>query len=173
MQVFAFVFIVGSLVTIIQNDVLGCIYGAFSFTTSRMCTCEPGLTCSLSQPDASFQVLALVLSRTSAMLVSQTTLRRSLAFPDPAFGLDVAETAPKHLRGAFGSFFQFFLVIGGSCAYFASYGSKLHISNTSSAQWRLPFAMQALPGFILLVGLFFIKESPRYAPNSLFQCNRS
>ncbi|GJN90083.1 hypothetical protein Rhopal_003081-T1 [Rhodotorula paludigena] len=101
LMVFAFVFIVGSLVTIIQNDALGCIY-------------------------------------------------------------DVAETAPKHLRGAFGSFFQFFLVIGGSCAYFASYGSKLHISNISSAQWRLPFAMQALPGFILLVGLFFIKESPRW-----------
>lgn len=39
------------------------------------------------------------------------------------------------------------------------YGSKFL---TNSAQWRLGFSIQAIPALALLIGVFFIPESPRW-----------
>lgn len=36
------------------------------------------------------------------------------------------------------------------------------MSDTESAQWRVPFAMQMLPGTLLFIGLLFQNESPRW-----------
>ena len=41
------------------------------------------------------------------------------------------------------------------------YGS-LHAPNSSQFQWRFPLAFQTVPAFLLLVGMFFLPESPRY-----------
>lgn len=47
-------------------------------------------------------------------------------------------------------------------AYFVNYGCSLHIAATSSTQWRIPFALQMLPGALLLIGIVFQNESPRW-----------
>jgi len=36
------------------------------------------------------------------------------------------------------------------------------MSSSDDGQWRMPFALQILPGSILLAGLFFTNESPRW-----------
>jgi len=36
------------------------------------------------------------------------------------------------------------------------------MSDTESAQWRVPFALQMLPGTLLFIGLLFQNESPRW-----------
>lgn len=41
------------------------------------------------------------------------------------------------------------------------YGS-LHAPNSSSLQWRFPLAFQALPAFMLFLGMFWLPESPRH-----------
>lgn len=73
----------------------------------------------------------------------------------------VAENCPPAVRGRITGLFQEFLVIGSTFAYWLNYGVALHIP-TSTKQWRIPVAIQLIPGGFLLIGLFFLKESPRW-----------
>jgi MFS family permease len=73
----------------------------------------------------------------------------------------VSENAPPEVRGRIAGLFQEFLVIGSTFAYWLDYGVQLHIP-VSTMQWRLPVAIQLIPGGFMLIGLFFLKESPRW-----------
>jgi SP family sugar:H+ symporter-like MFS transporter len=58
---------------------------------------------------------------------------------------------------------QLFNVTGICLAFFVNYGINLDITDpTSEAKWRIPFALQILPGACLLVGMLFMNESPRW-----------
>ncbi|GAB1207539.1 general substrate transporter [Aspergillus pseudonomiae] len=73
----------------------------------------------------------------------------------------VGESAPPAVRGRIAGMFQEFLVIGSTFAYWLDYGVALHIA-PSTKQWRIPVAVQLIPGGLMLIGLFFLKESPRW-----------
>ena len=73
----------------------------------------------------------------------------------------VAENCPPAVRGRITGLFQEFLVFGSTFAYWLDYGVALTIKE-STKQWRVPVAIQLIPGGILLVGVFFLKESPRW-----------
>ena len=73
----------------------------------------------------------------------------------------VSENAPARQRGRIAGLFQEFLVIGSTFAYWLDYGVALHIK-PSNLQWRVPVAIQLIPGALMLIGLFFLKESPRW-----------
>ena len=73
----------------------------------------------------------------------------------------VSENAPAKYRGRIAGLFQEFLVLGSTFAYWLDYGVALHIP-TSTKQWRVPVAIQLIPGGLMLIGLFFLKESPRW-----------
>jgi len=73
----------------------------------------------------------------------------------------VAENCPPAVRGRITGLFQEFLVIGSTFAYWLDYGVALHIK-PSTRQWRIPVGIQLIPGGFLLIGLFFLKESPRW-----------
>lgn len=73
----------------------------------------------------------------------------------------VSENAPPQVRGRIAGLFQEFLVIGSTFAYWLDYGVALHIP-ASTKQWRVPVAIQLIPGGFMLIGLFFLKESPRW-----------
>lgn len=73
----------------------------------------------------------------------------------------VSENAPPAQRGRIAGLFQEFLVIGSTFAYWLDYGVSLHIP-VSTRQWRIPVAIQIIPGGVMLIGLLFLKESPRW-----------
>ncbi|KAJ5752599.1 hypothetical protein N7520_009516 [Penicillium odoratum] len=73
----------------------------------------------------------------------------------------VSENCPPQHRGRIAGMFQEFLVIGSTFAYWLDYGVALHIPE-STRQWRIPVAIQLVPGGLMLIGLFFLKESPRW-----------
>lgn len=73
----------------------------------------------------------------------------------------VSENCPPKYRGRIAGMFQEFLVIGSTFAYWLDYGVALHIPK-STRQWRIPVAIQLVPGGLMLIGLFFLKESPRW-----------
>lgn len=57
---------------------------------------------------------------------------------------------------------QLFNVTGIMLSYFVNYGISKQITDPeNSAQWRIPFAIQMLPGLLLLL-VFFQNESPRW-----------
>lgn len=66
-------------------------------------------------------------------------------------------------------FFALFLTncsldVTGIClSFFVNYGINLDIKDPfDSTKWRVPFALQMLPGVLLLAGIFFQNESPRW-----------
>ncbi|KAJ5832813.1 hypothetical protein N7474_001124 [Penicillium riverlandense] len=73
----------------------------------------------------------------------------------------VSENCPPETRGRVAGLFQEFLVIGSTFAYWLDYGVSLHIPEGTS-QWRIPVAIQLIPGGLMFIGLFFLKESPRW-----------
>lgn len=73
----------------------------------------------------------------------------------------VSENCPPQHRGRIAGLFQEFLVIGSTFAYWLDYGVALRIPEGTS-QWRIPVAIQLIPGGLMFIGLFFLKESPRW-----------
>ncbi|RYP50751.1 hypothetical protein DL768_003811 [Monosporascus sp. mg162] len=73
--------------------------------------------------------------------------------------LYMSEIAPKKVRGAIVSGYQFCVTVGLLLASAVNYGTQ-HRPDTSS--YRIPIALQILWALILAVGLFILPESPRY-----------
>lgn len=75
----------------------------------------------------------------------------------------IGECAPKQIRGRCIGCMQLFNVTGICLAFFVNFGINLDIkSATNEAKWRIPFALQILPGALLLAGIVFMAESPRW-----------
>uniref|UniRef100_A0A0D6QXN1 Major facilitator superfamily (MFS) profile domain-containing protein n=1 Tax=Araucaria cunninghamii TaxID=56994 RepID=A0A0D6QXN1_ARACU len=72
-----------------------------------------------------------------------------ISFTVPVY---IAETAPKHLRGSLGTVNQLSVTIGIMLAYL--FGLFV--------QWRLLAIIGVIPSALLILGLFFIPESPRW-----------
>lgn len=68
----------------------------------------------------------------------------------------LSELAPARLRGAMASLNQIFIVSGILIAFLISYWLA-HYSN-----WRLMFAGALIPAIILIVGMGFLPETPRW-----------
>ncbi|KAF7541751.1 hypothetical protein G7Z17_g11878 [Cylindrodendrum hubeiense] len=74
--------------------------------------------------------------------------------------LYVAENAPRGIRGLLTGCYQLSIVTGLTLAFWNNYGCLLHIKGP--AQYIIPLSLQALPAVILLVGMLFANESPRF-----------
>jgi len=72
------------------------------------------------------------------------------------------ENVNKEIRGRCIGTMQLFNVTGIMLSYFVNYGVTRSISSDKDAQWRIPFALQMLPGALLLIGIVFQNESPRW-----------
>ncbi|KAF5518677.1 Quinate permease [Colletotrichum aenigma] len=77
----------------------------------------------------------------------------------------IAEIAPQSIRGGLTALYNDNTMLSVGLAYWINFGSLQHISSTQNAQWQMPMAVQALPGVILLIGLLFMHESPRWLLN--------
>jgi MFS family permease len=74
--------------------------------------------------------------------------------------LYVSENAPRAIRGGLTGLYQLFITMGIMLAFWINYGSLLHI--TGPAMYLVPLAMQGLPAVLLLIGMSFCNESPRW-----------
>lgn len=73
----------------------------------------------------------------------------------------LAETAPRAIRGLCVCAFSGSVYLGIMLAYFATWGSSLHIAPTD-AQWLVPNSMHLMFAGVILILSFFAKESPRW-----------
>ncbi|KAB8298648.1 hypothetical protein EYC80_000827 [Monilinia laxa] len=74
----------------------------------------------------------------------------------------IGENANKEIRGRCVGCMQLFNVTGIMLAYFINYGINKDIPGNNPLKWRIPFALQMLPGLLLGLGLLFLNESPRW-----------
>ncbi|KAL4903896.1 hypothetical protein BDW74DRAFT_34974 [Aspergillus multicolor] len=73
----------------------------------------------------------------------------------------VSENCPPDVRGRIAGLFQEFLVIGVTVSYWLCYGVEKNIAPTTK-QWRIPIGFQLAPAGLMFIGLWFLKESPRW-----------
>jgi len=73
--------------------------------------------------------------------------------------LYMSEVAPRKVRGAIVSAYQFCITIGIMLANVVTYGTQNY---TNSASYRIPVGIQFVWALILGIGLFLLPETPRY-----------
>ncbi|KAL4865828.1 hypothetical protein BDV12DRAFT_145146 [Aspergillus spectabilis] len=99
-------------------------------------------------------------STTVAMLaVGRLVAGFGVGFVSAIIILYMSEIAPRKVRGAIVSGYQFCVTIGLMTASCVDYGTE---NRTDSGSYRIPIALQLLWAIILAVGLFLLPESPRY-----------
>ncbi|OQO08349.1 hypothetical protein B0A48_06219 [Cryoendolithus antarcticus] len=74
----------------------------------------------------------------------------------------LAEIAPRTVRGLAVCMFSGSVYLGIMLAYFASWGSRMHISSSTNLQWIIPNLMHIYFASIICGLSFFAKESPRW-----------
>jgi sugar porter (SP) family MFS transporter len=77
--------------------------------------------------------------------------------------LYIAEMAPARIRGALVSLNQLAITVGIGVAYFVDY------ELADSRNWRWMFISAVLPAVILLIGMIFLPESPRWLARQGFR----
>lgn len=74
--------------------------------------------------------------------------------------LYVAELSPPAIRGRLVGIYEISVQTGTCIGFWICYGVSRNMADTS-AQWITPFALQLIPGGLLIIGMFFVPESPR------------
>lgn len=72
----------------------------------------------------------------------------------------LSEMAPKQIRGQLGSVFQFMFTVGIFASYWIDYAVGFMTPQT--AQWRIPIALQLVPGGLMGLGAETLHESVRW-----------
>ncbi|OAL51676.1 MFS quinate transporter-like protein QutD [Pyrenochaeta sp. DS3sAY3a] len=154
----------GNIVSVLQA---GCFFGALaSFYVSDTF----GRKMALIVADIIFIIGSLVQTLCALGTTSLTQLYIGRVIGGFGVGLIsavvptyIGENAPKEIRGRCIGCMQLFNVTGICLSFFVNYGINLDITSpTNSAKWRVPFALQMLPGVLLLIGIVFQNESPRW-----------
>ncbi|PWZ03567.1 putative quinate permease [Testicularia cyperi] len=73
----------------------------------------------------------------------------------------IAEISPAPMRGQAVGIYEIGWQIGGIVGFFINYG-VIETLRPSVMQWRIPFAVQLIPGGLFMIGCFFLVESPRW-----------
>lgn len=106
--------------------------------------------------------IAGTLGLTNAANVNQLYIYRFIlgcsigiaSFAAPSY---ISEIAPANIRGRLVSFFQLSIVIGILLTYIVNY-----VVSSDAWAWRAMFFYGIIPAIILLLGLMFLPESPRW-----------
>lgn len=70
-----------------------------------------------------------------------------------------SETAPRYVRGALVSCYQLFITLGIFTAYCINFGTE---ADASAKAWKLPMGIGFIWSFLMIVGILFMQESPRW-----------
>lgn len=72
----------------------------------------------------------------------------------------ISETSPKAIRGTLVSIYQLMITAGIFLGYCTTYGT--YHNYTDSRQWRIPLGLSLAWAILMIVGMVFTPESPRY-----------
>ncbi|KAK4180981.1 general substrate transporter [Triangularia setosa] len=73
----------------------------------------------------------------------------------------ISELSPPAVRGRLVGIYELGWQVGGLVGFWINYGVNTTLAPTRK-QWLIPFAVQLIPAGMLLIGIFWLKESPRW-----------
>lgn len=97
----------------------------------------------------------------ATLTVFRFVLGVGIGFSSATVPTFLAELAPSRLRGAMSALNQIFIVLGILIAFLVDYW----LAPTGDGSWRWMFAGAIVPAAILLVGMTFLPETPRWLIN--------
>ncbi|PNY23276.1 quinate permease [Tolypocladium capitatum] len=72
----------------------------------------------------------------------------------------IAELSIVSIRGILTGLFEVAYQAGSLVGFWINYGINQNMDPTSTASWRVPMAVQIIPAGVILIGGFFLHESP-------------
>jgi SP family sugar:H+ symporter-like MFS transporter len=104
-------------------------------------------------------VIQIAAPNVNALVVGRLVAGFGVGFVSAINILYMSEVAPRRLRGAIVSCYQFAVTIGIMLASCVAYGTQ---DRKDSGAYRIPIAIQLLWALIIAIGLYLLPESPRY-----------
>lgn len=104
-------------------------------------------------------IIQLAAATIPGLVVGRLISGLGVGFVSSSNILYMSEIAPRRVRGAIVSAFQFAITVGLMLASVVGYATK---DLRGSKAYRLPIAMQFPFAIILAIGLWYLPESPRY-----------
>lgn len=108
-------------------------------------------------------IVGVVLQTASAglglIVAGRLVAGLGVGFVSAVIILYMSEIAPRKIRGAIVSGYQFCVCVGLLLASCINYGTQ---NRKDSGSYRIPIGLQMVWALILAIGLFFLPESPRY-----------
>lgn len=98
-------------------------------------------------------------SNATSLLLARLFLGVAIGTASFAVPLYIAEISPTKVRGTLVSLFQLMITIGILVSYFSDF---LFANESDVTCWRPMFYVGVIPALILLVGMIFMPESPRW-----------
>ncbi|MCG3113796.1 MAG: sugar porter family MFS transporter [Candidatus Manganitrophus sp. SB1] len=92
----------------------------------------------------------------TSFLIGRVLIGAAIGVASFMVPLYISELAPAHIRGSMVSLNQFAVTVG----ILVSYGVNYYYASTQN--WRAMFAVGAVPGLILLFGMYALPDSPRW-----------
>ncbi len=102
-------------------------------------------------------ILTAVAPSPTILIVGRLFLGLAIGIVSFSVPLYIAEIAPSDIRGRLVTFFQLAITIGILISFVVGYAFSDAANN-----WRLMFGTGIVPAAILLGGMFFVPESPRW-----------
>ncbi len=102
-------------------------------------------------------VMTAIADTTTMLLLGRFVLGLAIGIVSSAVPLYIAEISPSSIRGRLVTFFQFAITIGILVSFVVGYWFAKDLEG-----WRTMFWAGFIPAIILLVGMFFVPESPRW-----------
>ncbi|EPQ52582.1 sugar transporter [Gloeophyllum trabeum ATCC 11539] len=155
----------GNIVAVLQA---GCFFGAlFTGYFSGVFGRKPVLLAS-----GVVYIVGSIIQTICGLGMSQTVALRLLYFGRFLGGVGVgmesalvpsyvSESVPRTIRGRCTAMIQFANNVGIMLSFWVNYGSSLNVPY-GDMQWRMPFAVQVVPGALFIVLMLFQPESPRW-----------
>jgi MFS transporter, SP family, galactose:H+ symporter len=101
-------------------------------------------------------LVSAVAPNETVLLVGRAIVGIAIGFSSVVAPLYISEVAPAGVRGALVSLYQFAITVGILAAYIVDYGFA------GSGQWRWMLGLGFVPSLVLVGGMLFVPESPRF-----------
>jgi len=102
-------------------------------------------------------IVAAIATSPGMLIFGRLLLGLAIGIVAATVPLYLAELSPKEKRGQMVTYFQLAITLGILLSYLVGY-----IFEGAENSWRLMFWAGFIPAILLLVGMFFIPESPRW-----------